>query len=66
MRKIERFLICHNPLVREGVTYILCTRPVVLFTEDFEIIFGQADEGLINRARAWYVTAINKSNNNSK
>lgn len=52
--KIERFLICRNPLVREGATYILCTRPVVLFTEDFEIVFGQADEGLIKRAKDWY------------
>jgi hypothetical protein len=52
--KIERFLICKNPLVKEGATYILCTRPIVLFNTDFEIIIGEADEGLINRAKDWY------------
>ena len=55
MKKIERFLLCHNPLVKEGATYILCTRPIVLFTEDFETVFGEADEGLKRRAKDWYI-----------
>lgn len=52
--KIERFLICKNPLVKEGATYILCTRPPALFDENFNFIFGESDEGLKKRAQEWY------------
>lgn len=55
--KIERFLLCQNPK-SDGTQYVLCTRPVCLFKlPEMELIFGEEDDKLKERARDWYIHA---------
>ncbi len=62
--KLPRFMVADNPLSGSELYIIHARQPLcIIRAHDFSVVEGKADEGMINRAKSWfvnYLTYINR------
>jgi len=57
--KLPRFMVADNPLVGEEIYIIHARSPMcIIRVHDFTVVEGKADDGLRNRAKAWYINYL--------
>lgn len=57
--KLPRFMVADNPLTGSELYIIHAREPLcILNTHDFSVVEGNADEKMINRAKAWFINYL--------
>lgn len=57
--KLPRFMVADNPQVGPELYIIHARQPMcIIRAHDMVVIEGKADDGLINRAQAWYISYL--------
>jgi hypothetical protein len=57
--KLPRFMVADNPLSGSELYIIHARQPLcIIRAHDMVVIEGKADDGLLNRCKAWYISYL--------